>query len=318
MILRDIRDIQEIHLRQIGVQHTRNQRFCICVQYIFSGGYGRNGGANISGNLRNPSYSIPVGTLSAIFISTIVYIGIAWTLGSTVERDVLLDDNQIMTKISIFIPLMILGIFSSTLSSGMSCFIGAPRIFQAVCKDNLFPSLTYFAKSRDADDEPVRCYFIGFIICFLAILSGNINFIAPIITNFFLVTYALMNYSCFTWSLSESPGWRPTWKYFNKWVSLFACIECIGLMFLIDIIMAFVTLIIGAFMYKYIEYIDPKVNWGTASEAIIYKNTCKNLLEYQGSNHVKICKPVFFILNTSEQDVIDCYHIANTLNYAKG
>ena len=64
----------------------------------------------------------------------------------------------------------------------MSCFVGAPRIFQAVCQDKLFPQLTYFAKGRDKDGEPQRAYLIVFVICFLAILTGNINFIAPIIT----------------------------------------------------------------------------------------------------------------------------------------
>ena len=126
-------------------------------------------------------------------------------------------------------------IMCNVLTKGMSCFVGAPRIFQAVCQDKLFPQLTYFAKGREKDGEPVRAYFIVFIICFVAILIGNINFIAPIITNFFLITYAVMNYSTFTWSLTRSPGWRPTFKWYNKWVSLFASAECIALMFLVRI-----------------------------------------------------------------------------------
>eukprot|EP01083_Nonionella_stella_P113987 336540_1 len=275
-------------------------------------------GANISGNLKNPSRSIPIGTTAAIFISTVVYIAISWILGATVEREVLLDDSMVMNKISVFIPLMIVGIFASTLSSGMSCFVGAPRIFQAVCKDNLFPALQYFAQARESDGEPIRCYFIAFVICFLSILSGNINLIAPIITNFFLVTYALMNYSCFVWSLSKSPGWRPSFSFFNEWISLFACVECIALMFWIDWLMALITLILGVFMYKYIEYVDPKVNWGTASEAMIYKKTCSNLLKYQQTSHAKIQKPIFFLFNTSTKDIVDCFNVANMLNYSEG
>eukprot|EP01084_Bolivina_argentea_P066428 121081_1 len=301
--------------------YEKGENFVTVFSIFFPAVTGEMAGANISGNLRNPSYSIPLGTLSAIFISTFVYIIIAWILGASCDRDGLLNDNMLMSEIALFMPLMIVGIFSSTLSSGMSCFVGAPRIFQAVCKDNLFPSLKYFAKTRESDDEPIRCYFIGFFICFLAILSGDINAIAPIITNFFLVTYALMNYSCFQWSLTRSPGWRPTFKYFNKWISLFGCLECIAFMFFIDYFMALITLIIGVAMYKYIEYIDPKVNWGTASEAIIYKNTCNTLLKYQQCdwNHAKIQKPNFFLLNTNNvNDITDCYQIADMLNYAEG
>ena len=100
-------------------------------------------------------------------------------MGATVLRRVgdskekgLLYDFLIMVKISAWGPLVIVGIFASTLSSGMSCFVGAPRIFMAVCQDNLFPKLSYFAKARESDGEPVRAYGVAFVICFLAILTG--------------------------------------------------------------------------------------------------------------------------------------------------
>ena len=281
-----------------------------------------------------------MGTLSAIILSTIVYIGIAWSLGGCVLRSVgestdkgLYYDYQIMPKISAFAPLVIIGIFASTLSSGMSCFVGAPRIFQAVCQDNLFPQLTYFAKGRDKDGEPVRAYFIVFIICFGAILTGDINFIAPLITNFFLITYAVMNYSTFTCmfylylftkniyihikigSLTRSPGWRPTFKYYNKWVSLFASVECIVLMFLIDWFMALITVIVGLVMYKYVAYTEPNVQWGTAAEAITYVETCNKLLKYQTIKaHAKVERPKFLIFNRSSQHVKQMYDLAQIMN----
>lgn len=220
-----------------------------------------------------------------------------------------------MPKISAWAPLVIVGIFASTLSSGMSCFVGAPRIFQAVCQDNLFPQLRYFAKGRDKDGEPVRAYCIVFVICFAAILTGNINVIAPIITNFFLITYAVMNYSTFTWSLTRSPGWRPTFRFYNKWVSLFASAECIALMFLIDWIMALITVVIALLMYKYIAYTEPSVAWGTATEAITYVETCSKLLKYQTvKSHGKTERPKFLIFNRSSEHVQHMFDLAKIMN----
>ncbi len=42
----------------------------------------------------------------------------------------------------------------------------------------------------------------SFFRCFL----GKLNAIAPLISNFFLMSYALINYSCFDASLAKSPG----------------------------------------------------------------------------------------------------------------
>jgi len=43
-------------------------------------------GANISGNLKDPSHSIPKGTLLAILISTLIYGSALWITGATCLR----------------------------------------------------------------------------------------------------------------------------------------------------------------------------------------------------------------------------------------
>lgn len=41
---------------------------------------------------------------------------------------------------------------------------------------------------------------------------GELNAIAPLISNFFLAAYTLINFSTFHASLAKPIGWRPTFK----------------------------------------------------------------------------------------------------------
>ena len=191
-------------------------------------------GANISGNLKNPQQAIPKGTLLSILITSIVYLAFCWICGLTVAREAtgiyslnktstdctnitcnygLLHNYQVMEMVSEIpsiiknnSPIIIAGIFSASLSSALASLVSAPKIFQAVANDKIFPKIKFFAVGHGKDNEPWRGYFLTFIIASLFIAVGELNVIAPIISNFFLMSYALVNYSCFDASISKTPG----------------------------------------------------------------------------------------------------------------
>merc|ERR1719410_85043 len=309
--------------------------FLTMVAIFFPSVTGCMAGANISGDLKKPSVNIPVGTIAAVIFSMLVYVAIAWMLGATVVREVidpvtgkyidgtgLYHNYVIMSDISAFRPLVDMGIYASTFSSATSCLVAAPRIFKAVCDDGLFPIFNFFAVGRKSDNEPVRCYLLVVVICALIMLTGDINFIAPIVTNFFLITYALVNYSVFQWDISKSPGWRPSFKYYSKWLALFATFQSIGLMFLIDWAMALVTMVCGLLCYLYIGHRDVSTDWGTTVESKLYQQSCKIALKYQKLNteHAKVTRPTFLILfhDNNQHEVKELFKLAKHLNYSKG
>ena len=157
-----------------------------------------------------------------------------------------------MMKVSGWGPIVTAGIFASTLSSALASLVGGPKTFQAVCKDKLFPAFSTFGTRR--------AYLLAFLIAVAFILIADLNVIAPIISNCFLIVYALINYAVFSASLSHSPGWRPSFKFYNMWVSLVGSFLCVAIMFLINWWAALLTSVIVFVLYKYLDFKKPDVS----------------------------------------------------------
>lgn len=80
---------------------------------------------------------------------------------------------QVMDLVSAFGPLIYAGCFAATLSSALASLVSAPKVFQALCKDQLYPYITWFAKGYGKNNEPVRGYVLCFFISIGFILIGE-------------------------------------------------------------------------------------------------------------------------------------------------
>ncbi|XP_076023733.1 solute carrier family 12 member 1 [Genypterus blacodes] len=293
-------------------------------------------GANISGDLRDAQAAIPKGTLLAIFITGVTYLGVALCVSASVVRDATglnssaiaqpfpcngtavaacelgydfsvcnvekcifgsMNSFQVMTTVSGYGYLITAGTFSATLSSALASLVSAPKVFQALCKDNIYTILHFFAKGHGKNDEPIRGYILTFIISVAFILIGDLNIIAPIISNFFLASYALINFSCFHASYAKSPGWRPAYKYYNMWLSLLGALLCCGVMFVINWWAALITYAIEILLYIYVTVQKPDVNWGSSTQAVTFVSAVSNALSLSGTeDHVKNFRPQILVL----------------------
>lgn len=82
---------------------------------------------------------------------------------------------QVIELVSWVGPLIYAGCFAATLSSALASLVSAPKVFQALCKDKLYPGLEWFAKGYGHNNEPVRGYILTFIIAVAFILIGNVK-----------------------------------------------------------------------------------------------------------------------------------------------
>mmetsp|Transcript_7710 Transcript_7710/g.15299 ORF Transcript_7710/g.15299 Transcript_7710/m.15299 type:complete len:1094 (+) Transcript_7710:590-3871(+) len=304
---------------------AKQQDFFTVFAVFFPAATGVMAGANLSGDLKDPSSAIPKGTLAAITVTFFSYLALIWCVGLSslvcsdadgeeycVNMDTaaqtglvpyggLIFNKMIMQNISIWSPLLYVGVFAATLSSALASLVGAPRILQSVAADELFPWpwLNYFGKGRGVANEPVRAYLLTFAITCGCTVVGSLDVIAPLISNFFMVSYAFTNYACFASSMAHYPGWRPSFKYYNKWLSLFGFILCIVVMFMMDWLASILTVIVAALLHGYLMWLDPEVNWGAAGEARKYFSTLKKMEELQreGRDHVKTFRPQFLVMS---------------------
>ncbi|KAM9645300.1 solute carrier family 12 member 1 isoform 3-T3 [Trichechus inunguis] len=323
-----------IFAENFGPSFTKGEGFFSVFAIFFPAATGILAGANISGDLEDPQDAIPRGTMLAIFITTVAYIAVAICVGACVVRDAtgsmndtiiprmncsgsaacglgydfsrcrhepcqygLMNNFQVMSMVSGFGPLITAGIFSATLSSALASLVSAPKVFQALCKDNIYKALRFFAKGYGKNNEPLRGYLLTFVIAMAFILIAELNTIAPIISNFFLASYALINFSCFHASYAKSPGWRPAYGIYNMWVSLFGAILCCAVMFVINWWAAVITYVIEFFLYVYVTYKKPDVNWGSSTQALSYVSALDNALELTTvEDHVKNFRPQCIVL----------------------
>uniref|UniRef100_A0A3P8XCV2 Solute carrier family 12 member 1 n=1 Tax=Esox lucius TaxID=8010 RepID=A0A3P8XCV2_ESOLU len=337
----------------------REENFFSVFAIFFPAATGILAGANISGDLKDPQAAIPKGTLLAIFITGITYLGVALCVSATVVRDATgninntiaagmnivcngsyaaacengwdfsscavtkcsfgsMNNFQVMTMVSGFGPLITAGTFSATLSSALASLVSAPKVFQALCQDNIYTALKFFAKGHGKNNEPIRGYVLTFIIAVAFILIANLNVIAPIISNFFLASYALINFSCFHASYAKSPGWRPAYKYYNMWLSLFGAVLCCAVMFVINWWAALITYAIEIFLYVYVTVKKPNVNWGSSTQAVTFVSAVNNALTLTGvEDHVKNFRPQCLVLTGAPKNrpaLLDLAHCF-TKNY---
>lgn len=315
-----------------GIYHNFFSVFAI----FFPAATGILAGANISGDLKDPQSSIPKGTLLAILVTSSTYILMSIVAGCTVLRDAsgnitnyvngswptcspgncsygLHNDFQVVELVSWVGPIIYAGCFAAALSSALASLVSAPKVFQALCKDKLYPGLHWFAKGYGKNNEPLRGYVLTLIIAVGFILIGELNLIAPLISNFFLAAYTLINFSTFHASLAKPVGWRPTFKFYNMWLSLLGSILCLLVMFLISWITALLTFTVVLFLYLLVAYRKPDVNWGSTTQAQIYKNALQGVYQLNTvEEHVKNYRPQILVLSgmpSARPALVDFAHL---------
>lgn len=202
-----------------------------------------------------------------------------------------------MQLISASSAIIYLGCWAATLSTALTNLLSVPRLIQALGIDRIYPGLIFFSKGYGKHGEPYRGYVLVFLVSFAFIMIADLNTIAPLISNFFLASYALVNFCTFHAATIKPLGWRPTFRYYHPWLSMAGSLLCVVIMFLIDVVSTFITILVFFILYITVIYRKPDVNWGSSTQAAAYKSALNSALNLElVGDHVKNYNPQLLVL----------------------
>ena len=188
-------------------------------------------GLGLSGDLRNPRRSIPLGTIGATFGGMVIYVFVAIKLGQSATPEALNKDQFIMAQIALWSPAIYIGLGAAALSSALGSIMVAPRTLQMLARDNVFPIPRLnrlMERGVGKSQEPIYATFISGIIAVVFVAIGDVDFIAQILSMFFMVTYGALCMVSFLEHFASNPSYRPT--FHSRWyLSLLGTVMC-GLM----------------------------------------------------------------------------------------
>ncbi|KAM7500503.1 hypothetical protein LguiA_024917 [Lonicera macranthoides] len=241
-------------------------------------------GSNRSASLKDTQRSIPIGTLAATLVTTVLYIFTVFLFGAVATRKKLFTDRLLTATIAWPLPSLIyVGIILSTLGAALQSMTGAPRLLAAIANDDILPVLNYF-KVADGSEPQIATFFTAFL-CIACVIIGNLDLITPTITMFYLLCYAGVNLSCFLLDLLDAPSWRPRWKFHHWSLSLIGALLCIVIMFLISWSFTVVSLALASLIYYYVSIKGKAGDWGDGFKSAYFQLALRSLRSL-GANQV--------------------------------
>lgn len=219
--------------------------FAIC----FPAFTGMTAGVGLSGDLKDPRKSIPLGTLAATVVGLVVYMLIVLKLHLSASPEDLAADPLIMRKIALWEPIIPIGLAAATLSSTLGSILVAPRTLQALASDRVIPAFSgILSRGRGDANEPFNATVVTAVIAIVFVVAGDVDFVAQIISMFFMVTYGALNLVSFLEHFASSPSYRPSFR--TKWyLSLAGAVMCAIMMFQMSVAYAVLSLAVMFLIY---------------------------------------------------------------------
>jgi solute carrier family 12 sodium/potassium/chloride transporter 2 len=247
--------VEGVDISHIGLFDTidNSDPFIIVFAICFPAFTGMIAGVGLSGDLANPRKSIPHGILSATIAGMIIYLALTIKLAISATPEMLAGDQLIMAKIALWGPIIPTGLACATLSSAVGSLLVAPRTLQALARDRVIPFSAelnrFFASGSGKTNEPRNATIVTAVLILIVVAFGNVDFVARIISMFFMVTYGSLCTISFLEHFAARPAYRPSFR--SRWyLSFMGALMCFLIMFQMDPLFALIAIILMVAIYQ--------------------------------------------------------------------
>ncbi|XP_061595852.1 solute carrier family 12 member 9 isoform X2 [Cololabis saira] len=264
---------------------------------MFTSCTGIMAGANMSGELKTPSISIPKGTIVAVFYTFTVYVLLFILVSATCDRTLLIQDYGFFQRISLWSPLVTIGIYCASLSAAMCAMIGASRILHALALDGLFGLPLAPATITSSSGNPWMAVLYTWGLGQCVVFAGHLNAVAAVVTVFYLLAYAALDLACLALEWASAPNFRPTFQLFSWHTCLLGILSCLVMMFVINPVYSSASIVLLLLLLLLLHYRSPTSSWGYISQALIFHQVRKYLLMLDvRKDHVKFWRPQVLLM----------------------
>ncbi len=293
--------------------------FWVVFAVFFPAVTGVMAGANMSGDLTSPRKSIPKGTISAVILTTLIYISLVFTASLLATPTEMASNYNLFIDKALFSPIVLAGLLGATLSSALGSFIGAPRIMLALAEKGILPKSKELAKTSKKG-EPINSMLITAVIVFIGISLRDLNTIAPILTMFFMITYAMVNIVVLVEQLLSLPSYRPTLKV-PLIIPALGAFGSIAIMFVINVIVALTSLILIFLFYFYLVNLKLKSEVGDSRSGLftaLAEWATKKSSSLSPQKEVRSWRPDLLIPMTMPKEIRSSYKLIHSIIHPNG